>query len=132
MKNTPYVHDFDNFSFFYNVIQSKLGEAQNDLIKLERYKSTPDVFTLYTLGDIAEIHEEQSDFITIVYTQCAEWRKQKKSLTQLTKLNVLDKMTQRLENTVYHILFLVEQLQKMKDPLVGEEDIHNTLHESLS
>ena len=37
MKQTTYVHDFDNFSFFYNIIQSKLFEAEKDLKKLELY-----------------------------------------------------------------------------------------------
>ena len=131
MEKNPYVHDFDSLSFFHNVIQSKLGEAQNDLRKLELYKSAPELFTLYALNDIADTHEEQSDFITIVSTQCAVWRKQQLTSTQLTQLNTLDKMTQRLENTVYHILFLVEQLQKKKARPVeeGEEaGFHNTQH----
>ena len=131
MKQTTYVHDFDNFSFFYNIIQSKLFEAEKDLKKLELYKKTPDFLALYTLNDIADTYEEQSDFITIVYAQCAVWRERNLTLTQISKLNGLDKMTQRLENTVYHVLFLVEQLQKMKATPVGEEectDIHATRH----
>jgi hypothetical protein len=131
MEQTPYIHDFDSFSFFYNVIQSKLGEAQNDLRKLELYKLAPDLITLYALNDISDTHEEQSDFITIVSTQCAVWRKQQLTSTQLTQLNALDKMTLRLEHTVYHILFLAEQLHKKKARTVGQEeeaDIHNTQH----
>ena len=131
MEQTSYVHDFDSFFFFYNVIQSKLGEAQSDLRKLELYKSAPDLITLYALNDIADTHEEQSDFITIVSTQCAVWRKQQLTSMQLTQLNTLDETTQRLEHTVYHILFLVEQMKNKKARPVGEkeeEGIHNTQH----
>lgn len=132
MEQTPYVPDFDSFSFFYNVIQSKLGEAQHDLKKLELYKSAPNLFTLYALNDIADTHEEQNDFITIVSRQCAVWREQQLTSKQFTQLNTLEKMTQRLENTVYHILFLIEQMQKKKASPVNDEKVTNVHNTQLS
>ncbi len=127
MEQKSYIHDFDCFTFYYNVIQSKLTEAQQHLKKLELYKSTIESFSLYRLNDMSDMYEEQNDFITIVHKQCAAWRTQQLSLTQQNKINELGKMTQHLENTIYHILFLIEQIQKQKERLLHEHDMAEIL-----
>ncbi|MES2608214.1 MAG: hypothetical protein V4544_05760 [Pseudomonadota bacterium] len=117
MENNIYMHDFDCFYVFKNVIQSKLKEAQQHLKKLEIYKTHPELFSTHLLNEILYIHEEQSDFITIAYKQCNVWRTQSLLLNQIEKINGLEEIIKKLETTIYHILFIIEHIQRNKDTL---------------
>jgi hypothetical protein len=122
MTRNLYMHDFECFHFFQNVINSKLSEAQKHLKKLEIYKTHLDLFNTHKLNEIAYIHEEQNDFITIVYQQCATWRAQSLSVGQLEKVKDLEEMTRKLESTTYHVLFIVEYIQKSKERMLNNDN----------
>lgn len=115
------MHDFDCFYFFKNVIQSKLAEAQRHLKKLEVYKAHPELFSTYSLDEMMNIHEEESDFITIAYKQCSIWRAQSLLSGQLDKINGLEEIIKKLETTIYHILFIIEHIQRNKNTLKNAE-----------
>ena len=115
MQHAIPMHDFECFTFFQNVIQSKLKEAQQHLQKLEMYKISPDLFNAHRLDEMIHIHEEDNDFIAIVYTQCRMWRTGSLNINQLANVLDLEKMTNRLESTIYHVLFVIEQFQKLND-----------------
>ena len=121
MEYNTLINDFGCLSFFKNVIQNKLKEADQHLHKLEMYKLYPDLFSLYTLNDIIEIHEEHSDFIGIVYQQCRAWREQALDLQQHEQVNQLEKITKRLETTIYHITYVAEQIKKSQEISMREE-----------
>ena len=121
MNNNIYMHDFDCFYFFKNVIQSKLNEAQKHLKKLEIYKTHPELFSTYSLDEITHIHEEQSDFITIAHKQCSIWRAQSLLAGQIEKINGLEEIIKKLETAIYHILFIIEYIQRNKNALENEE-----------
>ena len=80
----------------------------------------PDLFSLYTLNDIIEIHEEHSDFIGIVYKQCHAWREQTLIQHQRDQVQYLEKITKRLETTIYHITYVAEQIQKSQNISINE------------
>jgi hypothetical protein len=122
MEHKTIVHDFDCFSFFQNVIQNKLSEANQHLKKLELYKQYPELFHIYTLNDIIDVHEEQNDFINIVYQQCHAWREHACSTVQHSQVNTLEEMTRKLETAVYHILYVVEQIKKIQGIAIGDEN----------
>ena len=128
MEHNIYMHDFDCFPFMSNIVQSKLTEALQHLRRLEVCKSHPELFSTYRLDEITNIHEEQSDFITVVYKQCAVWRSQTAHVGQLNKIKSLEDLTKRLETTTYHILFLIEHIQKWKNRSLNEESV-DTLSE---
>lgn len=111
MEPNTLLHDFDCLPFFLNIIQSKLNEANQHLKKLELYKSFPDHFQVYTLNAIIDVHEEQSDFINVVYKQCHEWRKHTDRKGIRDQIERLETLTKKLETTVYHILYLAEQIK---------------------
>lgn len=113
------MHDFDCFHFFKNVIQSKLNEAQKHLKKLEICKAHPELFNTYSLDEMINIHEEQSDFIAIAYKQCTVWRAQSLLSGQLDKINSLEEIIKKLETTIYHILFIIEHIQRNKSALAN-------------
>ncbi len=115
------MHDFDCFYFFKNVIQSKLTEAQNHLKKLEAYRMHPKLFNTYSLDEMINIHEEQSDFITIAYKQCTVWRSQPLLSGQLEKINNLEEIIKKLETTIYRILFIIEHIQRNKNALESDK-----------
>jgi hypothetical protein len=114
MKNNTYIHDFECFPFYQNVIQSKLGEAQEHLKRVEMYKLYPELFTPYKLDEIISIYEEQSDFMAIVQKQCCVWREHGLNVGQLSKISVLEGMTKKLEAMTYHILYIVENIQRTR------------------
>ncbi len=122
MEHNTMMHDFDCFPFFKNVIQNKLNEAHQHLKKLELYKYYPELFNVYTLNDIIDVHEEQNDFINIVYKQCHAWREHARSTVQHSQVNTLEEMTRKLETTVYHILYMVEQIKKIQGMPIDEEN----------
>ena len=115
------MHDFECFTFFQNIIQSKLTEAQQHLQKLEMYKIYPDLFNAHRLDEMIHIHEEDNDFIAIVYTQCRTWRTGSLNINQLANVLALEKMTNKLESTIYHVLFVIEHLQKRNDKEMNYE-----------
>ena len=121
MKHNTILHDFDCFPFFQNVIHNKLIEANQHLKKIEAYKHYPDLFHVYTLNEIIDVHEEQNEFINIVYKQCHAWREQTHHNTIRDKIEALERMTKKLETTVYHILYVAEQIRKRQETPVEQE-----------
>jgi hypothetical protein len=127
MTKKIYIQDFDCFPFFQNVVQSKLAEAQLHLKKIEAYKADPEIFNSYTIGEFARIHEDQNDFIALVYKQCNTWLEQSLLHGQFDKIKQLEMITRKLETTVYHILFIIEQIQRKKT--INNDDVaENALH----
>ena len=122
MKHNTYIQDFDCFPFFQNIVQSKLSEAQQHLRKIEAYRANPEIFNLYVVDEFARIHEDQNDFIAYVYKQCAIWLEQSLLQGQIVRIKHLEKMTRKLETVVYHILFVIEQLQRKKTSLDTQGD----------
>lgn len=121
MENKIYMHDFDCFYFFKNIIQSKLNEAQKHLKSLEISKTGLEIFNEHSLNEIKYIHEEQSDFIAIAQKQCNVWRAQSLLAAQLDKINSLEEIIKKLEVTIYHILFIIEHIQRNKNTLENNE-----------
>jgi hypothetical protein len=88
------------------------------LKKLEIYKTHPELFSTYSLDEITHIHEEQSDFITIAHKQCSIWRAQSLLAGQIEKINGLEEIIKKLETAIYHILFIIEYIQRNKNFLL--------------
>ena len=121
MEKNIYMQEFDCFNFFKNIIQSKYSEAQRHLKKLELAKTHAQFFSMGSLDEIKNIHEEQSDFISIAYKQCKIWRGQSLLSGQFGKINNLEEVIKKLETTIYHILFIIEQTQRKKNAPNNEE-----------
>jgi 1-aminocyclopropane-1-carboxylate deaminase/D-cysteine desulfhydrase-like pyridoxal-dependent ACC family enzyme len=127
MTKNIFIQDFDCFPFFQNVVQSKLTEAQQHLKKIEVYKSNPEVSNLYMIDEYARIHEEQNDFITLVYNQCHTWLDQSLLQGQFDKIKQLEMITRKLETIIYHILFIIEQIQRSKKTPEKEDSYADAL-----
>jgi hypothetical protein len=121
MENNIYMHDFDCFYFIKNIIQSKINEEQKHLKKLEVCKTHPELFRTYSLDEIMHIHEEQSDFISIAHKQCSIWRTQSLLAGQLDKIKGLEELIKKLETAIYHILFIIEYIQRNKNIMANDE-----------
>jgi len=130
MKNNTYIHDFECFPFYQNVIQSKLNEAQEHLKRVEMYKLYPELFSPYKVDDIIHIYEEQSDFMAIVQKQCCVWREHGLNVGQLSKIKMLEEMTKKLEAITYHILYIVENIQRTRHSPTYDE-MHDGSGESI-
>lgn len=120
------MQEFDCFNFFKNIIQSKFSEAQRHLKKLELAKTQAQFFSAGLLDEMKNIHEEQSDFISIAYKQCRVWRGQSLLSGQFGKINSLEEIIKKLETTIYHILFIIEQAKRKKDALNSIEVIEES------
>ncbi len=112
MSSPHMINDIDCLPFFQNVVKSKINQAQQHFNTLSSYKLFSIVPLDYKINDLTRIHEEQSDFITIVYKQCNAWRMGRLETKQSDKINCLEEMTRRLENLIYHILFMIEQINQ--------------------
>ena len=130
MKNNTCIHDFECFPFYQNVIQSKLNEAQDHLKKVEMYKVRPELFSTYKVDDIIYIYEEQSDFMAIVQKQCRVWREHGLNVAQLSKIKMLEEITKKLETITYHILYIVENIQRTRHSPTYDE-MHDGSGESI-
>ena len=122
MKHNLYMHDLDCLPFFKNVVQSKQMEAQQHLKKVELYKRDTEQMSPYFLDDIIHIYDEQSEFISIAQTQCRVWREHGLSAGQISAVTDLEKMIQHLESTTYHIMYIVEHIQRTQNLLPDESD----------
>ena len=114
-----YVQDFDCFPFFLNVVKSKLMEAQQHLKKCEVYRMHPELINAYRLDDIIITHEDTHEFLTTVYQQCAVWRNQSTLIGHITKIKHLEDTAKRLETTIDHIFYLVENIQNEKSRILN-------------
>ena len=131
MKNNDYIPDFECFPFYQNVIQTKLNEAHEHLKKVEMYKIYPELFSMYKVDDITYIYEEQSDFMAIVQKQCRVWREHGLNVGQLSKIKTLEEMIKKLEAMTYHILYIVENIQRSRHSPTCDE-IHDGSDESIT
>jgi hypothetical protein len=129
MNTTIQYHDFKNISLFHNVIQSKLFEARQHLKSLELYKEQPCLLGPYTLNSIANAHEDQEDFIRTVSKNVKGWKESPLTPTQKKQLSALEENTKYLESTVYHILYLLEHLNKKRNAIPVFNHNDDTLNE---
>ena len=117
------VQDFDCFPFFQNVVRSKLIEAQHHLKRCELYRLQPEIIHSYQLNDIIITHEDTHEFLTTVYQQCSLWRKQSTLAGQTNKIKHLEDTAKKLETTVDHVFYVVENIQSEKNrALTGKSD----------
>ena len=121
MKTHIYIQDLDCFPFFQNVIKSKLMGAQQHLKKCEVYRMHPEPIHSYLLDDIISTHEDTHDFITIVYQQCAVWRKQSTLIGQISKIKHLEDIAKKLEMTIDHIFFVIENIQNEQNRIMNDD-----------
>ena len=122
MEKPIYMHEVDCLPFFRNVVQSKLIEAEKHLKKVELYKRDLDQVSPFFLEEIIHIYDEQSEFIAIAQTQCRIWCQHGLSGGQTNKVKDLEKMIQQLESTTYHIMYIVEHIQRAQNLLPEEGD----------
>jgi hypothetical protein len=117
------VQDFDCFTFFQNVVKSKLIEAQHHLKRCELYRFQPEIINSYQLNDIIIAHEDTHEFLKTGHQQCAVWRNQSTLTGQINKIKHLEDTAKKLEMTVDHIFYVVENIQNEKNrALTSESD----------
>ncbi len=127
MTSNAYLQDVTCLPFFNNIVKIKLMEAQQHRLKLNTYQSRPGLFSTHLLDEIVAIHEEQSEFIGSVYQQCAVWRAHAPLIKQDEYIKDLEKLTQKLEGTIDHVLFNVKRIQRMENPTrtsEGAKEVH--------
>jgi len=115
------VQDFDCFPFFQNVLRSKLLEAQQHLKRCELYRIQPEVIHSYQLNDIIIAHEDTHEFLATLYQQCSLWRKQSTLMGQISKIKHLEDTAKKLETTIDHIFYVVENIQSEKNRTLSSE-----------
>jgi hypothetical protein len=119
MTNHLYMQDFDCFPFFLNVVKSKLMEAQHHLKKCEVYRMHPELINAYQLDYIIITHEDTHEFLATVYQQCSVWRKQSTLIGHIAKIKYLEDIAKKLETTIDHIFYVVENIQHKKNSILS-------------
>lgn len=125
---TTCIQDFHCFPFFQNVVKSKLMNAQQHLKKCEVYQMHPDRVNSYRLDDIIITHEDTHEFLTTVYQQCALWRKQSARIGQIEKIRRLENSAKKLETTIDHIFYVVENIQNKKSRILNDDSDAESCH----
>ena len=68
--------------------------------------------------------------MAIVQKQCCVWREHGLNVGQLSKIKMLEEMTKKLEAITYHILYIVENIQRARHSPTYDE-MHDGSGESI-
>lgn len=110
------IHSLEHLPFFSQVIHSKLMEAKHYLALLQTYTPQSLPTKRYRVQQIMDIHDENNEFILRMQHNGRAWSQCALTRTQKEHLTLFSKQLQQLETTIYHTLYLIEQLEKPKKP----------------
>jgi len=95
-------------------------EAQQHFKKCDVYKMHPEFIQSHRLDDIITDHEDTHEFLKTVYKQCAVWREKSTLIGQISRIKQLEDTARKLETTIDHLFYVVENIQNKKNRIMGE------------
>lgn len=108
------IHSIEHLPFFSQVVHSKLMEARQYLALLQTYTPQSLSTKRYRIQQIMDIHDENNEFILRMQHNSRTWNQCALTHTQKENLSLFSKQLQQLETTIYHTLYLIEQLENPK------------------